>query len=386
MEKDSFIYNDNISKGNSQATLEYGAELRAYSAAGREIPFAQYKRDSLLLARLMRLAVPEKAVWFRMAHCGDSLIFGLLKNGDKRLLNANFCRARLCPMCQSRRSLKARAQMSEIVAHLREYRYIFLTLTLKNVAITQSAIRGALDDMAAAWQRLSQRKRVREMMEGFYKSIELTVDLNEHITDAMYVRSKKYYDARGLKPGDSNPNFYCAHPHMHIILCVNRAYFEAPGRRYISQGEWTEMWADALRIDYTPIVDVRKISVKHVQDDETMDMRAVLEVTKYCTKSSDLLAGDTNEEVRVVALRELYYGCYGKRFISLGGVIRDMHKQLELEDIEGEDADLADGVHAWADVVGYEGYIWRSGVQGGTYIRDAMTEKMYKALVEQRGY
>ena len=374
---------DTILSTISQA--DDGAELIAKSRSGRDIPYNRYKIDSLAISDLMRRALPERSVWFNMSQCGSQLIFARLRDGERRLLNANFCRARLCPMCQARRSSKARAQMSQIVNSLNKlgcYRYIFLTLTLRNCLLCDTVLSDTLTQISKAWQRLMQRKRVADVVCGYYKSLEITCDLNEHIADDMYKQAKQYYDARGLRAGDINPNFYNAHPHIHAILCVNSRYYDNPGRLYISQAEWSQLWADALRIDYTPILDVRKISDALADN----DMQAVLEVTKYCTKSSDLLAGDCPDEMREMALRDLYYGTYGRRYISLGGVIREQHKALGLTDIEDDDDICSDNATLPTDIVGLEGYIWRSGVGGGKYVRDAMTAKMYARMCKDRGY
>ena len=53
----------------------------------------------------------------------------------KRLHGANFCRNRLCPMCNWRRSLKMYSQVSQITDKIlttRKSRFIFVTLTVKN--------------------------------------------------------------------------------------------------------------------------------------------------------------------------------------------------------------------------------------------------------------
>ena len=381
MEDSNRFFNFNSKNNNSQSVKDEGLILYKN---GRAYSLDFMKRQAVQLAVMMGRAVPERGVWFNMLHCGDFIITGVDENGDRRIVEANFCKARLCPLCQHRKSAKARAQVFDIVNHLEGYSYIFLTLTMKNEAIADSTISAALERLSKAWQRFTQRKRVRDTVLGYYKSVELTVDFNERISDDMYRAARKYYDERGLKAGDYNPNYYFFHPHIHAILAVPERYLSNPGRLYISQREFSELWRDALRVDYTPICDVRRIKRQRGEDETSgEELRAVLEVTKYCTKSADILAGDTSEDIKIMGLREIYYGTFGKRFASLGGVFKDMHKELGLSDIESEDEDENEKRLSYTDI---QGFAWQYGVSGGKYVRNAMTEKMYKQLVKDRGY
>ena len=70
----------------------------------------------------------------RVAQCGSEIEFGILQDGSKKLVKANFCRDRLCPMCNWRRSLKLYSQVSQVMDVLESegYCFLFLTLTLRN--------------------------------------------------------------------------------------------------------------------------------------------------------------------------------------------------------------------------------------------------------------
>ena len=70
-----------------------------------------------------------------LAECGDTLAFLRDASGKKRLHSANFCRNRLCPMCNWRRSLKMYSQVSQITDRIldtKKARFIFVTLTVRN--------------------------------------------------------------------------------------------------------------------------------------------------------------------------------------------------------------------------------------------------------------
>ena len=229
--------NNNRLENDSQLNIGYDNSndgLIVQSSSGRFLSFDKLKRQSLKLSYLMGLAVPYNSVWFNMQHCGDFIVMGKDSSGNKKILNANFCHARLCPMCQQRRSAKARAQILKIVSSIENCKYLFLTLTLKNVLCSSMDISAVFETLASSWQRLSQRKPFRDVVKGYYKAIEFTVDLNMKITSDMYLKSKSYYDSRNLNIGDDNPNFFNIHPHLHVILCVDENYFNSPGRHYIS--------------------------------------------------------------------------------------------------------------------------------------------------------
>ena len=112
-----------------------------------------------LSERLLRFP-PESPIWAvgeRMSMCASVLFFGCTEDGERRLRNTSYCRARLCPVCQWRRSLKVRGQMMEILDHVERaqgLRYIMLTVTVKNCA--SSDLRRTLKDMLRAWGRLTR--------------------------------------------------------------------------------------------------------------------------------------------------------------------------------------------------------------------------------------
>ena len=54
----------------------------------------------------------DQRVAERLRTCATRLIYGIGEDGKRRLRAANFCRVRLCPICQWRRSLKLYSQMS----------------------------------------------------------------------------------------------------------------------------------------------------------------------------------------------------------------------------------------------------------------------------------
>lgn len=233
----------------------------------------------------------------RMRTCADWLKFRREEGGSLKLHDARFCRVRLCPICQWRRALKTFAQMSQVLEAARQekYTFLFLTLTMKNVS--GSELSEALDTLSQGFNRLTKYKAVASVVHGYYRACEVTHNTRD----------------------DS------FHPHLHVILAVKSTYFK--GTSYLSQAEWTKLWARACKFDYTPIVDVRRCKG---------GVKAIAEACKYAVKPSDIINLD-DWQMTVDTLAVLDVALASRRFIGLGGVFKDIHKQLHLDDIEDGD-------------------------------------------------
>src|SRR5882724_11685964 len=190
------------------------------------------------------------SLWLGFAWAPDRQDAGVL---TLKLREAQFCRVRHCPICQWRRPLMWLARFQTALPHvLVQYptaRFVFLTLTQKNVSI--DGLRSTLRDMSKAWERLSQRK-IFKVVLGWIRTTEVT-------------RSR-----------DGT-----AHPHFHVILMVSSNYFT---KNYLAQPQWVEVWRVALRVDYNPVVDVRVVRSAALRKDGIIP--AVRETLKYSVKPS----------------------------------------------------------------------------------------------------
>lgn len=237
----------------------------------------------------------------RVTFCAEFLKFGLVPDDDEslklKLRAARFCRVRHCPVCQWRRSLmwkaKAYKVLPKIVQAYPTHRWLFLTLTQRNIPIAE--LRQTLQHMNRSFQRLSQLKAWPAV--GWLRSTEVT---------------------RG-KDGS-------AHPHFHCLLMVRPGYF---GKNYINQAEWVEMWRKSLRLNYNPVLDVQAIKKGN------QPMQLVPELLKYCTKESDLVA---DREWFLELTRQMQK----MKCITTGGVLKEYLKELEEEpeDLIGEGDEL----------------------------------------------
>lgn len=292
---------------------------------------------------------PAKAL--RLRQCSSMLTFAEYPDGKKKLVGMNSCRVRLCPICSWRRSMKCYYNTQSIMRRIDasgEYGYIFLTLTLKNCAGRE--LSHTLDVLLQGWNRFMQTKRLKQAVKGWYRGLEITHDTDPTITADRYRRAKAYYSARGLRVGDKNPGFDGYHPHLHVVLVVRKSYFSS--RYYISRAEYAAAWQHALRVDYLPEVDVRKVKG---------DLgAAVAEISKYATKAGDYIVPD-DWDLTLDSVRTLDAALAHRRLVAYGGIMRDAFRELRLEDVEtGSLVDVGEEQPS-GDEYRLVSYFWHSG-------------------------
>lgn len=347
----------NIQGGEPSALVDKSTSGKARDWRGKKM------RNELLS---MAYESIDKGKAERLKNCGKTLTYRVYDDGTKELESMESCRVRLCPICTWRRSLKIYAQTSEIVtalSHDCDYLYVLLTLTVRSCTGTE--LSGQLDTMLTAWNRFLGYADVKRAVRGWYRSLEIVHDTYPFITQEMYygdpekhVRSRrKYYEGLGLNVGDKNPAYDKYHPHFHVVLAVNRSYFTS--RDYISQTNWTEYWKKALRCDYAPRVDVRKVKGNTVDELN----KAVCEVSKYAAKDADYIVPD-DWDLTVNTVKVLDSALANRRLVAYGGMLKTYKALLKLDDVE--DGDL---IHVGDDAAEHEenepyrlvSYFWYSG-------------------------
>ena len=278
------------------------AILQDTNKNGKDNKWKERKESNLQLAESYQRLGSRK--YYRVLECSTFLEFGITKQESLKLLHANFCKVRLCPMCAWRRSLKIFGQVSKVMDQVDKdynFKYIFLTLTVKNC--DGDELKDTLNHMTKSFNRLNQRKVFKQAVKGYFRALEVT-----------YNRENETY-----------------HPHFHMILAVNESYF-TDKNYYLSQNAWTELWQSCLRADYKPIVDVRRLKENNGKE--------VAEVAKYTVKSDDFLIKDTNgkinEQITDKVVQVLDTALHGKRLTAFGFIFKDIHNQLKLDDAEND--------------------------------------------------
>ena len=272
----------------------------------------------------------------KCVECGTYLDFYYdLETGVHKLRHANFCKLRLCPMCIKRRQKKIYHQISAIMNVLADdYAFVFLTLTQKN--INGEELSDEIDKLMKGWEKLSRRSVVKKAVKGWFRALEVTHNLD--------VNSLSY-------------DTY--HPHFHVVLVVRKGYFT--GKEYIKYEDWCKMWQECMKLDYLPNVDVRRFKASNKKELQ----KSVSEAAKYTVKDNDFLILDkpTLQDDTVAILTS---ALASRRLIAFGGVFKEVHKQLQLDDVENGDLvnvdgdDLRDDVEYYRKVVmwnfGYSNY------------------------------
>ncbi|MFR5115519.1 protein rep [Turicibacter sanguinis] len=313
--------------------------LEDKSSSGKIRDWSGKKKGTLSLAEIYEMIAKkyykkysEKYKRFinkgcRCKMCGSQLTFKVDSKGNMKLHEAYFCQLRLCPLCNWRRSLKIFSHVSQILQAIKENEecaYLFLTLTQKNVSADE--LEDQLDKMMYGWNKFMKYKKVKDVVKGAYRGLEITYDKERFITKQMYQEKKEYYQKLGLKVGDENPNFDMYHPHFHVLIAVNKTYFK--NKTYLKHEEWRELWAKAMGLDYLPQVNIKK-----VKGDSA---KAVAEAAKYTVKDSEyVIEKDLNLSMNVV--ETLDYALQGRRLVSFSGIMKEWHKKLNLDDTEDGD-------------------------------------------------
>lgn len=273
---------------------------------GNARPWREKKISTVSYYELLHLLEFKKSS--RVRDCGSVLEFSANGEGHFKLAKAYFCKSPLCSMCNWRRAMKHSSQTRRIVAEVvkrkPKARWLFLTLSVRN-AIDGDTLDQSLRDMSEGFNRLFKYKKVSKNLVGFMRATEVTVNQK-----------------------DSTYN-----QHMHILICVEPSYFNSTAN-YINAKQWRELWKKAMKLNYLPIVNIQTVKAKNKKKSDLHS--AIDETAKYPVKASDYLTDDVEHNLMVV--KDLEKGLYRKRRIAYGGLLKELHKELNLDN--PEDGDL----------------------------------------------
>lgn len=220
----------------------------------------------------------------RIAECGS--FFEISPSG--KIVSANFCKNRFCPICQWRLSVKTFGKVATLQDAVErdfpQYQYIFVTFTLENSKTLSEGLQAVLK----GFNNLTHDRTFRKAQKGFIRSIEVTY----------------------------NSEYETWHPHVHTVLAVAPEYFMGG---YLNHDAWQALWARATKIDYKPFVDVRA-----VYNDR---YRAVAEIVKYSVKPFDIQASKSEASD---IYSELIENLYNRRLRSFGGIYKKLARDIGL--------------------------------------------------------
>lgn len=327
------MYNNNIIE------LEKCEVLKDITKTGKERPWREKKLKTIELANSYYRLGNKK--YYRIKDCGSYLEYRrYLETNEMRLNRSNFCKVRLCPMCSWRRSLKIFGQTSKVMNKAleeKEYRFLFLTLTCKNV--DGKDLSNQIDELFKAFTKMTRRKSFKQSVKGWFRALEVTHNLD---------KISESYDTY--------------HPHFHMVLMVNESYFKDT-RIYLTHKDWVELWKSCMSVEYDPLVNIKAFKVGTREETE----KSIAEVAKYAVKDDDLIIKDENgqvdEELTDDAVFILDKALANRRLVAFGGRLREIQQQLKLDDMENGDLINTDNDEELRDDLNYviESYSWKVG-------------------------
>ena len=277
----------------------------------------------------------------RMHDCGSVLHFAVASDGQKRLYRANFCRDRMCPACQRRKSLVVFHQVKQVCYSIRKenptYKFLLLTLTVPNVPYEK--LSDEITHMMKSYERMIKRAEVKKVVKGFFRALEITYNLE-----------KETY-----------------HPHFHVLLCVPSNYFT---KNYIKQERWLELWQEATRYPHITQVDVRTVKANPKREGASDIESASAEVAKYATKQSNYITklpnGDYIADEVIVPQLAKVLRC--RKLFAFGGLMLEHFKKLQMVDVDSESVDLIHTDDSASDIEATMIYVYRWNVGFKNYI------------------
>jgi plasmid rolling circle replication initiator protein Rep len=177
--------------------------------------------------------------------------------------NDRSCKSRLlCPFCQHLHAIKNSSALAALFPVIWEIcptaQALFLGLGTKNRDFTDVGLSGMYEDHVAGLDAFFKLPRVRDMILGQFTAIEVAVRKHNGI--------------------------YYAGVHSHSIPIVDRTKYFASGTYAISQPEWANLWREACKLDYHPVVDIRLAKDKGGGTTPGALRSAAVEAAKYAVK------------------------------------------------------------------------------------------------------
>ena len=229
--------------------------------------WTEKKLKAGVVAQRLR-AIGEIPRYLRMKDCTDTIISDVCERCEARyVIQTNFCRDRLCPICSWRRALRLTHRLGEIIETCQadkkagknegetRPRYAHLTLTVRNVPWGELAEQ--IKTIMKSWRRMEKRIKRAAAVLGWVRIFEVT-------------RSHEHGNA---------------HPHLHVLLQVPPEYFDQGSDLYLFHRKEAliRQWRECLHVNYSP-----SISINAVGDTDYEIERAIGEATKYLLKDSGI--------------------------------------------------------------------------------------------------
>ena len=236
-------------------------------------------------------AEEQQKKYANMLSCGTQLGFIQDTTGIYHLKQANFCRERICPMCQFRKSEKLFAEMLQVCELLKDkYRFLHLVLTVPN-AKTSGELIDTIKLLYKGFNKFFKYKSIERAFKGCIRCLEISYNYN-------------------------NDSF---HPHLHCLIAVNKSYFN-DSKSYLKYETLRELWSKACCSK-----ELLQIYVRACDND---NYEGVAEVCKYSVKPLEW-DSEASYIQNINILVTLSHALKGQRFVQKYGVIKDAFKVIK---------------------------------------------------------
>ena len=262
------------------------------------------KKKNIKLADVIKDKVGETTLT-AIQNCSYFMKFYANVTLEKRkLMMANSCNNRFCPMCAYRKARKDGLKHMIMMKKLKidkKYSFIFLTLTAPSV--TGENLRKEVIDYAAAFQKLAKLKEFQNMNVGYVRKLEIT-----------YNKERDDYN-----------------PHFHVILSVNKSYF-TDSDYYISQEKWLNMWRDVTGLNGITENGTDEITQLHIAKvrkgvGKNSQGSTISEIAKYSAKDSDMFLSEDIFDV-------FYSNLKGRQLLTFNGLFKEYKKKFDNKELE----------------------------------------------------
>ena len=239
----------------------------------------------------------------KIMSCGTYIELQNLKNTLK-ISSGNFCHDKYCALCQRIRRTKRYAQMLNVLNILRQRGEIYpednpnrlivgmVTLTQKNVPVEE--LGAEIDELSKAIKRLTQTVKWTRAIHGYAKSLEIT-----------YNREARTF-----------------HPHFHFLVIWNKS-------QMLHSSEIQELWKRSLRAEYFPQCDIREAYGLNA------NLKSIIsECLKYNIKEAKQGEEPLYKDLSLAEFQKFIEAIKGRRFVSYGGIIAAVRKDLNYPENE----------------------------------------------------
>lgn len=227
--------------------------------------------------------------------CCNRIMFAEDANGNKKIKYAFFCHNPLCAICQKRKSMLVNIKLKNILNNIflnskidqSDYRFIFSTLTTKNV------------DAAHVKSEIKKfNKAITKMFN--YKALDGVIGRTK-TNEIKYNRETNTYNI-----------------HVHLLLMVKPKLVNSRNR--INNKMMSRLWSKALKTDYQ--TKTKNSIIK--------DKNGVYAVANYVTKPINYInyVNDARLKNKLEVINAIYQGFRNQTKITFSGLFRKVNQEL----------------------------------------------------------